>query len=198
MQTKVETNSDVTRINWLRLQNRNMSAVACVLRRLSWLALIPAVAIYFGLTQTGWQLGGSLVNRMTEESAIRLAAGVYLGTVLAVLCIGWAIYWMEKTYGSSSDINTSMVLAIYISSPLMLAGAVLFWPQLALVSSVYLAAICMSIYLMFTGVPIMMEVPEDSGVLYSMSILTVALCVFVGVMITMIITFSLLIPLTIV
>jgi len=198
MQAKVDTNGDIARINWLRLHNRHMSALACILRRLSWLALIPSVAIYFGLSQTGWQLGGSVVNHMTEESALWLAAGLYIGSVLAVLSVGVAIYWMERTYGSAADFDTSMVLAIYISSPIMLAGFVLFWPQLTLVVLAYFAGMCLAVYLMFTGVPIMMEVPENSGVLYSVSILTVALCVFVGAMMTMVIIFSSWVPLTII
>ena len=198
MQAKIEMNSGVAHINWLRLHHRNMSTAAVILRRLSWLALIPSVAVYYGLSQTGWQLGGSMVHYMEPESALWVAIGLYIGTVLAVLCNGYAIYWMEKTYGSSSDFDTCMVLGVYISSPLMMAGIVLFWPHLGLVMTAYLLAVCMALYLMFTGLPIMMDVPEDKGVLYSMSILTVSLCVFVGAMITKIVIFSTIIPIKII
>ena len=104
---------------------------------------------------------------------------------------------MEKTYGSGSSYRTCVVLATYVATPVLLGSLVLIWPILWLVLTVLTITAVMSIYLMFIGVTVMMEVQENRGTLYSMSIMTIALCVFVGMLITEVVLFSTVFTLTI-
>jgi hypothetical protein len=55
----------------------------------------------------------------------------------------------------------------------------------------------MSCYLMFVGVPVMMNVSEERGFFFSVSIVTVGLCVLVGLIITSVVLSSTFLPLVI-
>jgi hypothetical protein len=182
---------------WQNLRAKRISIWQCYFNRLSWLALIPAVSVYIGFTQVGWVLGGSERNFLTPESGLMLGATLYIGIILGISCIGKGIHWMEKTYGSGSSYRTCVVLATYVATPVLLGSVVFVWPILWLVLTVLSLTAAISIYLMFIGVNVMMQVQENRGTLYSVSIMTIALCVFVGMIITEVVLFSTVLTLTI-
>jgi len=62
---------------------------------------------------------------------------------------------------------------------------------------VIMAATAMSCYLMFVGVPVMMNVSEERGFFFSISIVTVGLCVLVGLLITAVVLSATFLPLVI-
>jgi hypothetical protein len=70
---------------------------------------------------------------------------------------------------------------------MMLAGIVLVYPQLWLVATVFLVAACYSVYLIYEGIPILMNIPKERGFIYASSVITVGLVLAVVVMITTVI-----------
>ena len=60
-----------------------------------------------------------------------------------------------------------------------------------------MAAATMSCYLMFVGVPVMMNVSEERGFFFSVSIVTVGLCVLVGLIIASTVLSATFLPLVI-
>jgi hypothetical protein len=51
-----------------------------------------------------------------------------------------------------------------------------------LVALAGVVAICYSVYLLYSGVPIMMNIPEDRGFIYSSSVVTCGLVLFVAML----------------
>jgi hypothetical protein len=45
-----------------------------------------------------------------------------------------------------------------------------------------IAAVFYTVYLLYMGIPIFMKIPEDEGFIYSSSILTIGLVMFVSIM----------------
>ena len=43
-------------------------------------------------------------------------------------------------------------------------------------------AVCWSVYLLYEGLPILMKIPEDRGFIFASSVLTVGLCMLVGLL----------------
>src|SRR5262245_30677878 len=66
------------------------------------LAVLPAVAWYYGTTRVGWSVGEGEVIRLTQSSATRLIVLFYLAMVVSVCIIGWFIHWMAAEYGAAS------------------------------------------------------------------------------------------------
>ena len=146
------------------------------------LGLIPAYAWYIGTTQTGWTIGNSDAIRLTQESAFTIAVAFYLTQILAIWVIGFFVHWMSTTYGADSTPVKGMALVGITAVPILLAGIVGFYPNFAVDLLVAIAAISYSVYLLYVGIPIAMNVPPERGFLYASAMVGVALVIVICVM----------------
>lgn len=179
---------------WQRIRSEKESFLQVYLRHVPLLALIPCLAGYFGVTQVGWTVGDGELVRLTAESALVMVVSAYIAQLVAVYVFGEYIKWMSRTFGAEHEASRrhyeGTALAVYSAIPIMLAGIVLVYPQVWLVVGVYLLAACYSIYLIYKGIPILMDIPMERSFIYTSSVLTVALVLAVVVLITTVIAWS--------
>ncbi|MBT5330274.1 MAG: DUF1282 family protein [Porticoccaceae bacterium] len=146
------------------------------------LGLIPAYAWYYGTTQVGWTIGDSDSIRLTQDSALAISIAFYITQILAIWLIGYFVHWMSTTYGAQSSPTKGMALVGITSIPILLAGAVGFYPNFAIDLLVAIAAVSYSVYLLYLGIPIAMHVPPERGFLYASAMVGVALVIVICVM----------------
>lgn len=146
------------------------------------LALIPVVSSFIGTTRIGWQVTPGDAVRITEQSALLIASLYYLAIVIGVASIAYMIHWMAATYGAAQPFSRSLVLASYIPTPLFLAGLMQLYPVLWLNLVISLPAVAYSVALLYTGIPVMMEIPKERGFLFSSAVLAVGLVALVGML----------------
>lgn len=146
------------------------------------LALIPPVSMFIGTTKVGWTIGRSGPVMLTESSAAIMSALMYVAMLAGVAVIGAFINWMSRTYDSSPGLGRCIVFAAYTATPLFVAGLCALYPNVVLVMLVGIVAIFYTVYLLYMGIPIFMKIPEDEGFIYSSSILTIGLVMFVSIM----------------
>ena len=147
-------------------------------------AIIPAVAWYYGTSQVGWTVGdhGETI-KLTKQSARQICILFYLTMVACVVAIGYFIHWMSDTYGAESTLTKGIVIAGLTATPLFLAGAVGFYPVLWIDMLIGVAAVCWSVYLMYVGIPIVMNIPEERGFLFSSAVMGVSLVILICLMV---------------
>ena len=148
------------------------------------LAILPAVAWYYGTSQVGWTVGdrGEAI-KLTVESARQISVLFYLAMLGSVAVIGYFIHWMSETYGAESTLTKGIVIASFTATPMFLAGLVGFYPLLWLDMLIGTAAISWAVYLMYLGIPIIMDIPEERGFLFSSAVLGVALVILICLMV---------------
>ena len=106
----------------------------------------------------------------------------YLAMLIGVYTIGWMIHWMSATYGAKTMLSQCVVLAAYTATPLFLIGIMELYPILWLNMVLGIPALAYSVYLLYTGVPIMMGIPEERGFLFSSAVLAFGLVAFVALL----------------
>ena len=148
------------------------------------LAILPAVAWYYGTSQVGWSVGdhGDPI-KLTVASARQICILFYLAMVACVSVIGYFIHWMSDTYGAESSITKGIVIAGLTATPLFISGLVGFYPILWLDMLVGVAAVCWAVYLMYLGIPIIMDIPEERGFLFSSAVMGVSLVILICLMV---------------
>ena len=92
------------------------------------------------------------------------------------------IKWMGDTYGFTRSLDRCVQLAALVAAPLMLLGVFLLFSEVWIIYLIGLPALMYSVYLLYTGVPIMLDVPKDKGFLLSSAILAVGLVTLVGLL----------------
>ena len=149
---------------WQSLASKSEEAIKARLLLILALAAIPALAFYYGTTQVGWNVRGGEIVRITEASATPLAVLFYAAMVSTIVVIGLMCQWMSKTYNADSFPLKGVVMVGYACVPVYLAGAAAVYPIWELDIVLATLACCYTIRLLYLGVPPMMNVPEDQGI----------------------------------
>ena len=147
------------------------------------LAIIPSVAWYYGTTTVGWTVGDGESIRLTKDSAMTICFLFYITQVVCLSAIGYFIHWMSDTYGAESTIAKGIIIASLAATPMFLFGAVGFYPILWLDLLIGIVAVSWAVYLMYLGIPIVMDIPEERGFLFSSAVMGVALVVLICLMV---------------
>ncbi len=148
------------------------------------MAILPAVAWYYGTTRIGWSVGdhGETI-KLTMQSARQICILFYLTMVACVAIIGYFIHWMSDTYGAQSTVTKGIVIASMAATPMFIGGLVGFYPLLWLDMLIGVVAVCWAVYLMYLGIPTVMNIPEERGFLFSSAVLGVALVILICLMV---------------
>jgi hypothetical protein len=146
------------------------------------MALIPAIAWYYGTTQVGWVFAGGEVTRLTEESALPMIILFYFSMVTAVMVIAGFIHWMSTTYGAESSITKATMISGASATPMFVLGAVGIYPLFWLDLLVGMIAMSWAVYLLYVGVPIVMKIPQERGFLFASAVLAVAMVMLMVIM----------------
>ena len=177
---------------WKTIRKERCTVTRCYCSHVLILAAIPALAGYFGTTQVGWDVpGGREVHTLTRQSALQIAILFYFAMLVAVVTVGALIHWMGKTYGSKQPLSQCIVLASYTATPLFLIGVMLLYPLLWLNMLIGLPALAYTVYLLYTGVPVMMGISRERGFLFASAVLAVGLVMLVGLLVTTVILWDL-------
>jgi len=175
---------------WKSIHKEHCTITKCYCSHVLLLAAIPAVFGYLGTTRVGWQIGAREAVRLTPDSALSIALLFYFTILAAVFTVGALIHWMGKTYGSRQPLAQCVALAAYTATPLFLISVMLLYPVLWLNLVLGLPALAYTVYLLYTGVPIMMDIPKERGFLFASAVLAVGLVMLVGVLAASVILWS--------
>jgi hypothetical protein len=146
------------------------------------MALIPALAWYHGTSAVGWQVGDGETVRLTADSALALIVLFYLAMVTSVVAIGYFIHWMAENYGARSSVMHGITVAGFTSTPLFLLGVIGVLPALSIALPLGILGLGWSLWLLYTGIPVVMHVPRERGFLFASAVVAVCLVILIAIM----------------
>jgi hypothetical protein len=166
---------------WHTIEKRHESYSYSLIHILT-VALIPAISGYFSTAHIGWSIGAGDPIKLTQSSAAIMSVGMYAALIAGVFVLAYLIHWMAITFDSKPDYTQSLELAAYTATPLLMVGIAALYPVLWFFVCAGMVALCYSVYLLYSGVPIMMNIPEEKGFIYSSSVVTCGLVLLVSIM----------------
>lgn len=166
---------------WQTIEKRHESLMYSLMHILV-VSLIPSICSYYAAAHIGWTIGVGDPIRISQSSAQIMSFAMYVALVSGVFALAYLIQWMAKTFDSKPSFIQSLELAAYTATPMLMVGIVTLFPVLWFVALAGLAAVSYSIYLLYSGVPIMMNIPEEKGFIYSSSVVTCGLVLLVTIM----------------
>ena len=130
------------------------------------LALVPLVGrligdlIFYSGNGVGYAIAGSIV--------------AYILDVIAVFVVGIIIWKLAPSFNTSTNQSKATVLAAFVYTPAFLIGILSIVPVLG-----YLAILGLlyGLYILYKGLPIMLNTPTDKRVMYVVAILIISLVV---------------------
>jgi hypothetical protein len=103
----------------------------------------------------------------------------YILWIILVIVFGYVINMLAPSFKSRQDLMQSMKLAAFASTPSLIAGIFNIFPPIALLTLLFALY---GIYLLYLGIPIFMETPQDQHIIY------LIICIIVLIIFTFIIS----------
>lgn len=148
---------------WPAIAAEPGDAAALYKNYLVYLALIPAVAGFIGMSLFGVGGFGFSIRVPIVSGLISMVVGFVLSLV-AVFVLGLIANALAPTFGGTKDPMSALKLVAYGSTAGFLGGIFSLVPQLAILG---MLASLYSIYLIFTGVPVLMKCPQEKAMPYT-------------------------------
>ncbi|WP_199611443.1 Yip1 family protein [Flocculibacter collagenilyticus] len=146
------------------------------------IALIPSICGYFSAVHIGWSIGVGDPIKITADSALYLSVGMYFALIIGVFLLAYLAHWMAHTFGAEPTYTQTLELAAYTATPIFMSAISALYPELWFVMLAGLAGLAYSVYLLYSGVPILMHIPEDRGFIYASSVVTCGLILLVCIL----------------
>lgn len=163
---------------WQTIDNRHENLMYS-LSHILLVAMIPAIMGYYSSVHLGWSIGAGDRVFLTPNSALMIAGAMYVALIAGVFGLAYLAKWMAVTFGAAPSFTQTLELAAYTSTPVFMSAFAAFYPELWVIVSVGIVAVAYSVYLLYTGVPILMHIPEERGFIYASSVVTCGLVLLV-------------------
>lgn len=180
---------------WKAIRNEKPSFIQVFISHVPFLALIPTVSFFYGVTEVGWTIGSGDPIRLTFMSALQLCVITYFALLIGVYVLGEFINWMAKTYGVQDDAEKrryeGTALAVYVTTPVFLVGIFGLYPDLWINAIATMIAGAYAVYLVYEGIPILMNISKEQAFMYATSVITIGLVLMVIVRVGSVLVWSL-------
>ena len=141
------------------------------------LAAIPAVAGLIGNVLLGYSVLGMTV-RVSPVTAVSFAITQYVMSLISVFVLALIIDALAPRFGGTRNKTQAVKVAAYSSTAAWVAGTLAIVPQLAPLGGLLGLY---SLYLLYLGLPLLMRVPADKAIAYTVVTILAAIMLFVVV-----------------
>jgi hypothetical protein len=154
---------------WLVIAQEKGEPAALFVRYVAILALVPALARFIGAALVG--------GYAPVLSSLAGALVTYLSGFAIVYGVALIIAGLAPLFGAQKDFASALKLAVYSFTPVWLAGIFLIVPGLSFLIIMGLHGV----YLLRTGLPVLMRAPAEKALPYAAAVAACALVVMVGI-----------------
>ena len=170
--------------------DRNHESISSSLSHILLIALVPSVCMFYSTAYIGWRIGVGEPIFLSTGSAALMSIATYFALVVGVFALAYLTNWMSRTFGTEPNFIHALELAAYTATPLFMVGFSALYPAPWFMMLVGFAGLAWSIYLLYTGVPILMHIPEEQGFIFASSVVTVGLVLLVAILASTVILWS--------
>ena len=151
------------RETWLQIDAEDGNPGRIYLGYLVFLAAIPAVAGFIGYSLVGVGAFGISVRVPVVQGLVSMVVG-YVLSLAMVYVLALIANMLAPRFQAQQDMGSAFKLVAYASTAGMLGGVFSILPSLAMLG---LLAALYSVYLLYTGIPVLMKAPQEKAVGYT-------------------------------
>ena len=140
------------------------------------LAGVPALAAFLGRWIIGIRIPFVGVYRFSFSSSLLSSILWYVLIVVGVWVGGKVISTLAPHFGSARDDVKGFKVAIYSYAPFLAAGVLYLIPSLSVLVTI---AGLYGLYLLYVGLPIVMETPREKALAYTVVVVVLVILIYV-------------------
>ena len=160
---------------FVHLGQETATALVVVLKDILPLAVLPAVFLYFGSSYSGWQIGAEEAIRISESVLLIVAFCYFLALLLGLIGLAVLLRWMAPTYDATMDLSRHLTLMATVATPMVVGSIAHLYPHVFVNMLVFIPALICSMFLLYRGVPALLQTTPQQGMLMASSLIGIVL-----------------------
>jgi hypothetical protein len=168
---------------WVTIDAESTDTATLFTRYAMILAAIPAVCGFIGMSLIGFGGFGVTIRVPLLSGLVNMVVS-YVLSLVGIFVLGLIIDALAPTFGGQKNAIQALKVAVYASTAALLGGIFSLLPALAMLG---LLAAVYSIYLLYTGLPVLMKSAPEKSVAYTAVVIVAAIVlgVVIGAVSTM-------------
>ncbi len=107
---------------------------------------------------------------LSSQSLTAISIGYFIALVFGFISTVFICRWMASTYGAKDSLGLHFALITVVAAPLAVASIGHLFPNVFFNVLILIPAMIWSMYLLFTGIPIVLEISPEKGMLMASSL----------------------------
>jgi hypothetical protein len=146
------------------------SAYAVFFRLALWLGLIPPIFAYIGASLFGWRLGAVEPIFFSSGTLLAISIAYFLTLLFGFVSSAIVSQWMASTYGARHSLGIHFALITVVGAPLAVGSVIHLYPHVFINILVLVPTLIWSMYLLYRGLPIVLQTGPERGMLMASSL----------------------------
>ncbi len=141
------------------------------LKYVLWLAVIPPVFAYIGASNFGWRLGATEPLFVPSGDLVIVSIAYFFALLFGFVSAAIVAQWMASTYGARHSLGIHFALIAIIAAPLVAGSVMHLYPHVFLNIVGLIPALIWSMYLLYKGLPIVLNISPERGMLMASALI---------------------------
>lgn len=148
-----------------------------------WLIALPPLFAYIGTRAFGWSVGAGALIQLSNHALLLVCMAYFLVLIFGFISAAAISRWMSWTYNARHSMGIHFALITVVGAPLAVGSLVHLYPEVLINILVLLPILMWSMYLLYRGLPVALNMNSQQGMLMASAIigyLLVALVSLIG------------------
>ncbi len=146
-------------------------AKAVFFRLVIWMALLPPLFAFIGSSLFGWRLGAGDPIFIPTDTLIAVCASYFVALLIGFISSAMVAQWMAGTYGARLSLGIHLALITVVAAPLVVGSVIHIFPHVFLNLIVLVPALIWSMYLLYAGLPVVLRISAERGMLMASALI---------------------------
>ena len=147
-----------------------------------WLMALPPIFAYIGTMNFGWQLGAAEPLILPSDVMIRVSLAYFFILIFGFLSTAVVARWMSWTYDARHSMGIHFALITVVGAPLVVGSAIHLYPHAFINALVLVPTVIWSMYLLYRGLPVVLKISPERGMLMASALIGYLLVAFVSLL----------------
>ncbi|HEX9877178.1 MAG TPA: Yip1 family protein [Gammaproteobacteria bacterium] len=147
-----------------------------------WLGLLPPVFAYLGASRFGWNLGAIEPLFLPSPVLAGISFAYFLTLLFGFVTTALVSQWMATTYGARHSLGIHFAMITVVGAPLAVGSVIHLYPHVFLNVVVLVPALIWSMFLLYRGLPIVLRINPQRGMLMASALIAYLLVAAVSLL----------------
>ncbi len=136
-----------------------------------WLAAAPPLFAFIGASNFGWRIGAAEPLRVSADGLVVISLAYFFALLFGLVSAAVVAQWMAATYKARHSLGIHLAMVTIIAAPLAVGSVIHLYPHVFINILVLIPALIWSMFLLYRGLPIVLAVSPERGMLMSSALI---------------------------